>query len=198
MYRTITDFLIRSMEDELDASLDYLRTIAQESGGAFVKFLLFAPMSDHRETIPPEAAAIARIVSTRAQDCGTCVQIGVNTARKNGVSRSVVEAALSDEPDDLTEPLADVYHFARAVVRREVSAAEPYRERVRKNYGRDGLVDLALAIGSAQVFPLIKRTLGESEACRLVELQWGKEDGAAISLGRTRAANPSAEAEPVR
>ena len=198
MYRTITDFLIRSMEDELDASLDYLRTIAEESGGAFFKFLLFAPMSDHRETVPPEAAAIARIVSTRAEDCGTCVQIGVNTARKNGASRSVVEAALSDQPDDLTEPLADVYHFARAVVRRDDSTADRYRIRVRNAYGRNGLVDLALAIGTAQVFPLIKRTLGKSEACRLVELRWAEDDGEANSLGHTAAANPLAEPASTR
>jgi hypothetical protein len=192
MYRTITDFLIRSMEDELEASLNYLRIIAEESGSAFFKFLLFAPMSDHRETVPPEAAAVARIVSTRAEDCGTCVQIGVNTARKNGVARSVVEAALTDEPDELSEPLADVYQFTRAVVRRKESEADRYRARVQQAYGRDGLVDLALASATAQVFPLLKRTLGESEACRLVELRWTAA-GEPEPLGRTTAATPSAE-----
>lgn len=197
MYRTLTDFLIRSMEDELDASLDYLRTIAEESGGAFFKFLLFAPMSEHREAVPPEAAAIARIVSTRAEDCGTCVQIGVNTARKNGVPRSVVEAALTDEPEDLSEPLSDVYRFVRAVVRREDSKADRYRTRVRNAYGRAGLVDLALAIGTAQVFPLVKRTLGESDACRLVELHWTVDDEPK-SLGRTGPTIPFAEPTPSR
>lgn len=174
-------YLIDLIESELDASMDYMRTIAETSPAAFWKFMLFLPVARHRRTLPPDAEAVADLVSTRAEDCGTCVQIGIDRARERGVNRGTVEAVLQDRPEALPEELVLVYRFVRAIVSHEDETADRLRPRVQNRYGREGLVEIALTVGSAQVFPLVKRTLGYGRACRLVELEW---DETATAPGR--------------
>ena len=77
---------------------------------------------------------------------------------------------MSETPDALPEDLADVYHFTAAVVR-ATGDEESLRQRIRYRYGEDGLVELALAIASARVFPITKRALGYAKSCALVQVE---------------------------
>lgn len=43
--------------------------------------------------------------------------------------------------------------------------------RLRERYGEEGLVELALAIASARVFPVTKRALGYALSCSKVEVR---------------------------
>ena len=157
-------------ERSLGESVDYMRHLVRTSLPAFFKFALFTPLSQHRRKLPPAPYRVARIVATRDEDCGTCVQIEVNLARKEGVPADVIRAVLNNRPDDLTPALADVYRFARSVV--EASGGdEELRERVRARYGEEGLVELALGIAAARVFPVVKRALGYATSCALVEVK---------------------------
>ena len=150
-------------------SLDYLRHIARTSLPSFFKFALFTPLARHRRRLPPDAYHVARLVATQHEDCGTCVQIEVNLARRAGVAANVLRAALKGEPDELPAELADVYRFAQAVV--EAGGAEvEWRERVRERYGEAALVEMALAIAAARVFPTTKRALGYAASCALVRV----------------------------
>ena len=45
------------------------------------------------------------------------------------------------------------------------------RERVRERYGEEGLVELALGIAAARVFPVVKRALGYATSCALVKVK---------------------------
>src|ERR671921_552146 len=95
-------------------SIDYLRHIARTSLSSFFKFALFTPLAKHRRRLPPDAYHVARIVATQHEDCGTCVQIEVNLARRAGVPADVLRAAVRQLPGELPAELADVYRFAQA------------------------------------------------------------------------------------
>jgi alkylhydroperoxidase family enzyme len=151
-------------------SIDYLRHVARTSLPAFFKFALFTPLAAHRRKLPPDAYHVARLVATRHEDCGTCVQIEVNLARRHNVGAEVLRAAVLERPDELPAPLADVYRFAEAVVEAKGAEGE-WRERVRAHYGEEALVEMALGIAAARVFPTTKRALGYATSCALVRVE---------------------------
>jgi alkylhydroperoxidase family enzyme len=180
MIREMIDKLIDSQEEKLGASLDYLREMADQSLSVFFKFSLFTPMSEHHKVVPPAALHLARIISSRAEDCGTCVQIGVNMALEDDVPPEYIRPALTDRRADLPPFLQDIYDYATAVVnQREV---EPeLRERIRIEVGDEGIVELSVAIASAQVYPIVKRGMGYSKSCRLIDVDL---DGQPVSTGK--------------
>ena len=169
----IRRLILRQLDKQerlLGESVDYVRDILRASLPAFFKFALFTPLAQHRRKLPAEAYRVARIVATQDEDCGTCVQIEVNLALNDGVPADVIRAVLNGHPEDLQPSLADVYHFAKAVV--EASGGEEeLRQRIRETYGEDGLVEMALGIASARVFPVTKRALGYAKSCALVEIR---------------------------
>ncbi len=174
MLNSLIDRVIDEQEDELGVSMDYLRELAEQSTSAFLKFGMFMPLADHRKHAPPSAYHLARILSTRFEDCGPCVQIGVNKARQDDVPPEYIRAALTDEPEQLPPLLQDVYRFARAVaVQREVSSE--LRERLTDEIGAEGVTELSIGMATARVFPVLKRGMGHGESCRLVGIDMGEE-----------------------
>jgi len=157
-------------ERSLGESVDYVRHILRSSLPAFFKFALFTPLAQHRRKLPPTPYRVARIVATQDEDCGTCVQIEVNLAREDGVSSDVIRAVLSNRPEDLTPELAEVYRFTKAVVEASLEEGD-LRQRIRERYGEAGLVELALGMAAARVFPVTKRALGFATSCALVEIK---------------------------
>jgi len=157
-------------ERSLGESLDYVRHILRTSLPAFFKFALFTPLSQHRRKLPPTPYRVARIVATRDEDCGTCVQIEVNLARRDGVPDDVIHAVLNDRHEDLIPELSEIYRFTKAVVE-ATGHEEELRQRIRERYGEEGLVELALGMAAARVFPVTKRALGYATSCALVEIK---------------------------
>jgi alkylhydroperoxidase family enzyme len=159
-----------AVEKDLGAPVDYLRHIVRVSLRAFFQFRKVIRLSEYRRALPPCPCHVARIVATRDEDCGPCVQIEVNLARKNGVPADILRAVLAGSPIDLPADLADVYRFADAVVR--ASGEEGvYRERLRRRYGEEALVELALAMAVCRAFPVAKRALGYAVSCAKVTVQ---------------------------
>ena len=62
-----------------------------------------------------------------------------------------------------------MYRFAEAVVTGS-GDAERYRERLRKVFGEEAVVELALAIATARIFPTLKRGLGYAKSCSAVKV----------------------------
>lgn len=164
----LTDRVIARQERALGADLDYLRSIADASTAALAKFALAMPATRHRDVIPTTLWHLARLAATRVQDCGTCVQIVVNAARADGVPAAALQSAL-DEDGRLTADERLVMRYAEAVAARSDDAPEVV-EAVREQFGDDGLVELALAVATAQLFPILKRGLGQAVACARVEV----------------------------
>jgi alkylhydroperoxidase family enzyme len=170
MIRRLILLKLASEEKKLGESLDYARHILRVSLGSFFKFMMVMPLTQHRRVLPPGPYHVARLVATRDEDCGTCVQIEVNLAKKARLDPHVIQLVLDCRPDDLPDDLADAYRFAEAVV---TSSGEegPSRERIRARYGETGLVELALAVAACRIFPITKRALGYAQSCSAVKVR---------------------------
>jgi hypothetical protein len=97
-------------------SAEYCRWMANVSPRAFFKFGKLGKLAQFRHALPADASAVAHLVAARSEDCGPCVQISVNFALRDGVSKDIVRAVLDRQPDRLPPKLADVYRFADCVV----------------------------------------------------------------------------------
>lgn len=169
MLGPIVRWKIGSAEKHLGVPLEYLRHMYADTPDAFHKFVKFQPLSDYRKHLPAAPYHVARIVATKHEDCGTCVQIAVNLAKKDGIDTAVVRAAVDGKTGSLPESLADVYRFAAAV---SAGNDDPdLRERVRKVFGEEALAELAMAIAFARVYPTVKRALGFATTCAKVTVE---------------------------
>ncbi len=161
---------IRSAEKRLGEPLDYLRQMYDHAPDAFWQFSKVARAATYREKLPAAPFHVARLVAVKHQDCGPCVQTVVNLAKEDGVEPAVLKAALAGKVEELPESLRDVYRFAQAVAAR-TGEEDSYRERLRKVFGEEAVIELALAIATCQVFPILKRSLGHARSCSLVKVE---------------------------
>lgn len=164
MIRSVIRSQIGKMEKDLGESLDYARFIADTSLGGFMRFAKLRGFTSYRKTLPVDAYYTARIVATRDEDCGPCVQIEVNQAVKDGVSGAVLQPILDADPDALPAELGDVYRFALSVVSADGND-EGLRAVLRERYGDQGLLELSYAIAGPRIFPVLKRALGYAKSC---------------------------------
>ncbi len=169
MLRRLILSRITAAEKTLGVPLDYCRFIIRTSLRASFKFAKFLAVDEYRRVLPAGPCYVARIVAVQHDDCGTCVQIAVNQAKKAGLPAEVLRAVLDGNLDDLPEELRDTYRFAKAVVHAS-GEEDTLRERIRQRYGDEGLIEMALAIASCRVFPTVKRTLGYAVSCSAVPI----------------------------
>lgn len=156
-------------ERQLGVSVDYLRHLYRVSPGGFFKFARILPLAAYRRKLPAEPFHVATLAAVKHEDCGTCVQIGVNMALRDRVPTAVIKATVEGRPEDLSPELADVYHFATSVACADGLETEP-RERIRQRWGETALAEMALAIASCRTFPTLKRGLGYATSCARVRI----------------------------
>ena len=170
MLRRLILARIVSAEKELGVSLEYCKYILRVSLRATFKFAKFLAVDEYRRVLPAGPCYVARIVAVRDEDCGTCVQIALNQARKAGVPAQQLQAVLDGNVDSLPGELQEAYRFAEAVVMRN-GQEDAWRERIRLRHGDEGLIEMALAIASCRVFPVTKRALGYAVSCSAVAVR---------------------------
>ena len=149
--------------------MPYLHTIADSSGAAFAKWMAAMPATQHRKAAPKAAWHLARLGATQAQDCGTCVQIIVNVAVRDGVAAETIRTAL-DDPAALAEADALAFSYGRAVSAQADDVLD-WVERSEAAFGHDAHVELAVAVAMCQIFPVVKRGLGMAVACSRVQVE---------------------------
>ena len=165
----ITTRLIDAAERKFGEKLDYLRDIASASPAAFYKLALFLAFARHRKAAPLDAYYLSSIGALLSEDCGPCLQIAVNQALAEGVSPSIISSALAGGASlDADRKL--YLDFGRAVSANEPEAEE-MRLKLAEKLSPAAMVDLALAIASARVFPALKRGLGHAKSCSLVHIR---------------------------
>lgn len=169
MLRWLIRRRLNAEEKKLGASVDYLRHVVDVSPTAFLRFCCILPFANCRKVLPKNAWFAAQIVALQHEDCGTCVQIGVNLARQSGVDAAQLRAILDGNEQELPPELVDVIHFTRSVVS-ATDDDDALRETLRKRYGERGLVELSYAIASSRIPPTIKRSLGYAQSCSLVSV----------------------------
>jgi hypothetical protein len=169
MLRWLIKRRLNATQKKLGVSLDYARHMLRISLRAFLRFLKIMPLAEYRRAIPAEPFYAARIVATRHDDCGECVQIAVNQARNVGIRPALLEAILTGRMEELPDEVADACRFAAAVVTAS-GEEDALRERIRARYGEEALVELALTIAAARFFPTAKRALGYAKSCARVSV----------------------------
>lgn len=145
----------------------YLRLVARTRPTSAVKFLLGAAAAD-RSAVPSEAYAAAGLAGTLAEDCGPCVQIGVDMASAGGVDPAILRAILAGDEAAMGETAALAWRFARASLARDLAAADPLRDEILRRWGEKGLVALSLALTASRMYPTLKYALGYGKACSRV------------------------------
>lgn len=165
----VTSRIIDTFEHKFGEKLDYLRDIANASPSAFYKFVaLFIPFAKHHKAAPPEAYYLSSIGALQHEDCGPCLQIAVDQALAAGLRVEVVSAAIAGDAG-LTDDQKLYVDFGRAVAA-NAPETEELRQRVSAKLSPAAMVDLAIAIASARVFPTLKRALGHAQSCALVKV----------------------------
>jgi len=165
----ITSRLIDAAERKFGEKLDYVRDIANASPAAFYKFALFLAFARHRKAAPLEASYLASIGALQHEDCGPCLQIAVNQALADGVSPAIIASAVAGGAR-LDADRRLYLDFGRAVSA-NAPEVEELRHRLARKLSPAAMVDLAIAIASARVFPTLKRGLGHAKSCSLVEIK---------------------------
>ncbi|HXY35993.1 MAG TPA: hypothetical protein VEI07_17285 [Planctomycetaceae bacterium] len=160
---------VDSFEKQSGVSAEYCRWMANASPRVFLKFGKLGKLAQYRRALPADASAVAHLVAARSEDCGPCVQIGINLALRDGVSKDILRAVYDRQPDRLPPNLADVYHFAESVV--SGGEDETLRQRIRDHYGDEALIEMGLGMAVARTFPLVKRTIGYAKSCSLTKIE---------------------------
>ena len=160
---------VDSFEKQSGVSAEYCRWMANASPRGFLKFGKLGKLAQYRRALPADASAVAHLVAARSEDCGPCVQIGINLALRDGVSKDILRAVYDRQPDRLPPNLADVYHFAESVV--SGGEDETLRQRIRDHYGDEALIEMGLGMAVARTFPLVKRTIGYAKSCSLTKIE---------------------------
>ena len=147
----------------------YMRELLDHSPEGFAKFNSFLPLSSHREKLKPEEYWVAKLAAMQVEDCGECLQLNVRMALEAGVPRALVQAVIR-RGRDLPERLRDVYDYARSVANHEMVDNE-LMERMEAGFDKGALLEFGLCIATAKVFPTIKRAVGYTKACSLIEIE---------------------------
>lgn len=165
----LSDAIITKAERQTGCEMPYLQTLADTSGAAFARWMLAMPATMYRRQAALDVWHLARLGATVAQDCGTCVQVVVSVARKEGVAASTLQQAL-DDPGALHDDARAAYAFGFAVSAQADDVLD-HVHRIEGLFGHEAHVELAMAVATCLLFPVIKRGLGQALACSLVTVQ---------------------------
>jgi len=161
---------LNRLERQLGGSVDHLRHLADVSLPAFFKLMLTGPAATHRRTASLDMLHAVRIAATAHEDCGSCLQIAVNLARRDGVAIAVLRNLLNGLATELPEPVLTAFQFAQSVLSRD-GQDEYWRTQLRENFGEEVVVELSLAIALARIFPVLKRGTGFATPCGRVAIE---------------------------
>jgi hypothetical protein len=167
--------VLRATSKRYGYDTSYLEHMLKESPAAFFKFAPVAKAAAHREVVPLDASFAAKITGAMAEDCGPCVQLGINMALEAGMAKDQIEAVVRRNTAAMTESTRLGFQFADAVASRAANA-DQHRDAVRARWGEKGVIDLAMALQMGRLFPMLKAALGYARECRRVTVDGQQVD----------------------
>lgn len=150
-----------------DAS--YMRHVLRVKPASLFKFSLGTQALDHRAA-PPEALVAAGLYGTLTEDCGPCVQVGVDIATANGVDPKILRAIIAGDEAAMGETAALGYRFARASLARDMATCDPLRDEIVRRWGDKALVAISLGIVASRMYPTLKYAMGYGKTCSRVQI----------------------------
>ncbi|MCE9651365.1 MAG: hypothetical protein K8R18_17225 [Parvibaculum sp.] len=169
MLKPLLERMFRKQEQLTGESADFIREMYDAAPGGFWRFAMFMPMSRYRRALPKEARVAAGIAAVHSEDCGPCLQTGINLALADGVAPEIIRAAVAGDTAAMDERTRTAFEFAQAICARDIRSEE-LRPLIEKWWGKAATVELALTIASARTFPTVKRVLGHGQACLRVTI----------------------------
>ncbi|MDB5424200.1 MAG: hypothetical protein JWQ29_1616 [Phenylobacterium sp.] len=151
-----------------DAS--YMRDVIATSPASLVKFALGARAADPKAA-PPAALFAAGLAGVLAEDCGPCIQLGVDMAVAHGIDPRVVRGVLAGDEAAMGETACLAFRFARASLARDMAAADPLREEIVRRWGEKALVAISLSLVASRMYPTLKYALGHGKSCSRVMVE---------------------------
>src|SRR3989442_15965260 len=119
MIRTILRRMVRRSEDRLGVPLEESHYMLEHAPNAMLAFSTVQAWTNRHRALPADAYYVAKIAAYREEDCGTCLQIAVNLARKAGVDRELVRVAAQGRVELLSPEFRELYLFAQKQANRE-------------------------------------------------------------------------------
>ncbi|MFN2100060.1 hypothetical protein [Altererythrobacter sp. MF3-039] len=143
----------------------YFDDLSDAGGFAVEKFQHGMVLSGHYYHAPKDMIHMARLGSTRAEDCGPCVEIVRNFALADRMDPDRLQNALMGKPENEVDALA--YDFGSAIASGNVAQAAELGEQLEAQYSRPIRTELTLAAASGRLFPALKRGLGYASSCTI-------------------------------
>ena len=159
---------IGAFERKTGYDASWMRDVVRGSTRAAFGVNRFMQLSRHRVETPKLVWHMARIAAMRHEDCGPCLQIVVDHALADGVDAAVIETAVQ-APENLWGDADLAYRYGTAVASSSADA-DFTREQVLTRFNKTVLMELALCVATARVYPTIKRGLGYARSCNLVTI----------------------------
>ena len=150
-----------------DAS--YMRHVLRVNTASLFKFSLGSQAAD-RTAAPMEALFAAGLVGTLSEDCGPCVQVGVDIATAHGLDPAIMRAVIRGDLDGMGETASLAYRFAQASLARDMETCDPLRDEIVRRWGDKALVAISLTLMQARMYPTLKYALGYGKACSRVKV----------------------------
>ena len=150
--------ILQRMDKRFDYDSSYLLYLRDESPKAFWKFMRASGLSRHGEQAPVEATFTVRLLATMNEDCGSCTQLFVHHAREGKMANDQIEAILTRNMAAMNSVVALAYRYADSILNRRLDAADACNA-VRVRWGDKGLIDLALSMQGARLYPMVKAAL---------------------------------------
>lgn len=158
-----------AFERKFNYDLGYGRDLLAASRPAFWKFMRLGAMGQHCEGVPPIAWHAAKIVGSRSEDCGPCVQLVVDMARTAGMPDPMLRAVLRGDLAAMNSDCALGYRYAKAVVNHDAELLA-LRDEVVRRWGGKALASLALGLTASRMYPMMKYALGHGLSCTRVRV----------------------------
>lgn len=148
-----------------DNAEHYVDDLANAGGFLTEKFQHGMVLVGHRHHASAAQFHMACLGSTRAEDCGPCVETVRNYAIAEGVAADRIDNALLGKPDSSDDALA--YDFGAAIASGDIGQASQLGDQIEERFGRHVRTELAVGAASGRLFPALKRGLGYASQCKI-------------------------------
>lgn len=167
--KTFAKLILGRFSRRYEYDVSYLHELAEVSPGAFLRYLMIAPLGQYRKTAPIDAYFAAKMVATTRADCGPCLNLVVKMAREAKVDEATVSSVLRGEADEANDDVQLAVRYANAVIDQDAVVVAETHELIVHRWGQAAITDMSLAVTFGTFYPMLKRGLGHAKSCQPIE-----------------------------